>query len=128
MENYDGVVTMPTYHKDIFLPEYLLGDIPEVLELIWTNHAKDEAIKDKYSKIPIINRIHFDKKYVVEYYEIKCGYKILIRIPYNDRFDMCLILLNEGNREFVVKTVWMNMWNDNHKTLRKEKYVFPNWV
>lgn len=48
--------------------------------------------------------------------------KVVYRIPYTDTKDMVLVIIPASSR---VKTVWVNVRNDTHRTLDASKYCRP---
>lgn len=50
--------------------------------------------------------------------------KIITRLRnrYRDTEDLCSAILLDGDKARV-KTVWVNHWEDNHKTINKEAYI-----
>lgn len=46
--------------------------------------------------------------------------KILVRLPYDDEYDLNMPILNANAR---VKTVWLNCKDDTHDTLDRTKYI-----
>lgn len=122
------------YHKEIgFPPGALLPWVMGDLELIYSEHAKQAADNDRYGAVPRLDIAGFAEHEVIEV-EIRGGHavKAVLRIPCDGRpgLDMILVLLApvQGTGEFpqaFVKTVWFNLRNDKHKTLRRELYKKP---
>ncbi len=47
--------------------------------------------------------------------------KILVRLEYNDKFDLCLAII-PIEKQARIKTGWLNSRSDNHRTLDITKY------
>jgi hypothetical protein len=111
------------YHRDIGFPESLR--IPTGTRALWySTHAKQRfegkykgnLILPSYIKITSENVIEIATKN-----NIDCD-KIVVRTNYDDRKDMCLVLIpNKGK----VVTIWINNKDDKHESLNKEKYNTP---
>lgn len=110
------------YHKLIGFPPTLIINSEYKILVKYTQHAKNEANHDRYGDITLPKLIKFKKEDIIEV-ETSDNIivdKVLIRIPYNEKYDICLaILLGLG----LVKTLWLNDKNDSHKTLDKNKYT-----
>lgn len=114
------------YHTDIYLPVGL-NDYLGNYRLVYTRHAQLECIKDRYKVIIPPKEVTITMSNIIEVEkegeEVK---KILIRVKYDNDFDLMLAIIPTGIIG-TVKTVWLNSVKDNHKTLDRSKY-FPNKI
>jgi hypothetical protein len=90
------------------------------IRLIYSRHAQQAALNDRYGHInlpTVLNPMHAE---LIEV-EMSGGapVKAVFRLPLDDRRDICLVVLPSG----LVKTVWVNLASDAHKTLDASKYV-----
>lgn len=105
------------YHRDLGLP-VTLGF---ATMLRYSPHALEEASSDRYGNLDLPKSIGTHEAEVIEV-EVRNGkpFKALLRKPYDDRRDICLVVLLDRG---IVKTVWCNLRNDNHHTLDTSKYM-----
>jgi hypothetical protein len=110
------------YHKKLGLPKNLARYTNQRYSLEYTRHAQMECVKDKYKLIypPFTLVLILDDIIEIEEDGGKVT-KIVARTKYDDSFDLIVVFIPNGNKG-VVKTVWLNEINDNHKTLDKSKY------
>jgi hypothetical protein len=112
--NRDGL-----YHRDIGLPvsakKFQIGEI----KLIYSMHARFEAQADRYQLISLPTVLDTNKATLIEV-EILGGRlnKLVWRANYSEVFDLIIVLGASGT----VKTVWLNLKSDTHKTLDRSKY------
>lgn len=135
-EGLDGAGKSNLIHKPISIMKtkkyHIRKGFPKEIQfpkgkylLKYTKHAIQEIKNDKYvpNNIEIPNIINFDK---VEFIEIETIdnklSKFLVRIDFNAELCLCLVILKE---DYVVKTAWFNLKNDNHKNLDLTKYNRP---
>ena len=106
------------YHKDVYLPK--INKVNRDFKVEYTHHAIEAAYNDRYEEIVLPETINLAKSEIIEI-EVKNGeiVKILIRTKYNSRYDLNLAIIPQNLK---VKTVWLNDVNDDHKTLKVEKY------
>lgn len=109
------------YHFEIGFPKGLNTKFG-VLELNYTRHALNAANNDRYGRVNLPRKINTDNAKTIEV-EVTDNYvtKIVYRIHYNDRYDLCVVV----GVECRVYTVWMNERNDGHRTLNRTKYDKP---
>lgn len=107
------------YHKDVFMPVGVLALENYRLTLRPTEHAKREAVQDRYGKVTIPEEITFSGRDVIEA-EFVAGKlaKVVVRLAHDSRRDAVFVALVDGT----LKTVWTNLKSDKHKTLKKELY------
>lgn len=121
------------FHYELGFPKYAKLHFG-TLNLFWTQHALRECEADRYGIIDPPKTLDTDKAQVIEA-EIKrfdsgalWTEKVVYRIPYTETKDMVLVVIPASGR---VKTVWINMKEDTHKTLDASKYWTPaqyEWV
>lgn len=116
---------MKTYHKDIYIPvEPLTKVCNRRFDLVYSNHAKQACLNDRYGLIkPVLNLIII-QKYIIEltlndYNNVD---KLLIRMKHNESNDTCLILLPDDTQA-IVKTIWLCKATDTHSTLNKTQFA-----
>jgi hypothetical protein len=110
------------YHKETGLPDV---SIPNRFLLRPTFHAKKAAETDRYGKFDIPGAVFFCKDDIVELEVYQNAVvKILLRVPYNGEFDLCLAVIPLG-KWAKVKTAWLNRKDDNHQTLDASRYNRP---
>jgi len=125
----DGV-----YHRETGLPalppEWRHGEY----RLIYSHHAKLAFVQNRFFDRTLRppQSLRLRPENVVEA-EVSAGRvsKIVARVPFSDRYDLVLALINPetGSQTVMVKTVWLNDVLDIHKTLNKNRYIplhFPS--
>ena len=112
-------------HSDIYLPEEIKSLPAKKYNVLYSTHAIEAAKNDRYGKITLSDKIIFSGLNIFEAEIInKELTKIVIRIAYDNTNDLCLAIAIKENG-LMVKTVWLNSKNDNHKTLDTSKYYNP---
>jgi hypothetical protein len=113
---------MDLYHSDIRLPDGFVAPTARVA-LKWTRHADEARLNDRYTVIPKFKTATLKRLKVVEV-GVENGrvVKILFRGRLDDRNDVCMVLMPLRDL-WLVKTVWVNVSDDGHKTLDKSRYV-----
>ena len=112
---------MALYHYKLGFPDVVLPTDP--LQLVYGNHARHAASGDRYGTIKLPESVHIHTCQIIEmevYYPRVV--KLLLRLPYDEINDLCIVVLLKGN---FVKTVWLNRKTDWHQTLDKGKYQLP---
>lgn len=108
------------YHFKIYIPENLKTRYGTLSRLVYSNHAKQAALNDRYGKINCPISLNTDTAQVIEVEaEGNIVIKVVYRIPYSSQYDLCLAVIP---RQSFVKTVWLNDKCDLHKTLDMSKY------
>lgn len=108
------------YHKETGLPlnkvSFQMGTVP----LRYTRHAEEAARTDRYGFIKLPKFVNTDRAEVVEV-EVTYGKidKVVYRANYSEEADIILVIGRGG----VVRTVWLNLKSDKHKTLDKSRYI-----
>lgn len=118
---------MKAYHKTLGFPEKLV--VPDIIvKLQYTIHAEERKKREgKYDLKVLPSVVKVNSSNVFEIHtedDIICK-KVAIRIHYDHRRDIILILelINENKAKVV--TFWLNSKKDNHKNFKKEKYTIP---
>ena len=95
------------------------------LELSWTKHALSECSADRYGIINPPQTLDTNTAQIIEAEIARkpngklFTEKVVYRIPYTEVKDMVLVVIPNSGR---VKTVWINVRDDTHKTLDASKY------
>lgn len=126
---YDGDPVVK-FHRDLGFPP---GFTPPSgsRKVAYSQHATDEAQKDRYGAIPQLSSVNLDQMELVELKvnaRTKQVYRFLYRAELDDENDICLVLQPEGNGRMRVITNWINRRDDVHRSLREEEYVRPRAV
>lgn len=116
------------YHKDIGFPAgvtWPLGSFP----LRYSIHARQEARRDRFGDIEHLLPRKADMKacQVIEVKVEKSSRRIesmVLRMPLDGRRDLVLVVVPEKAVWFV-KTVYLNLRADQHKTLNIGRYDRP---
>ena len=114
---------MSTYlfHSEVFMPERYKVPL-QTGTLNYGNHAKVEALKDRYGSIPLPSEINLELARIIEAeFNVQDNevVKQVWRQPLDEQRDIVLVV----NRGGFVRTVWVNLRNDKHGTLDKSRYV-----
>lgn len=115
---------MLTYHREIGFPEWLR--LPTCLiRLSYTEHALNQARLDRYGDFEPFLPYFFQvtKENLVEATQNEFGewVKYVCRISLTNIHDLVIVIKSDG----VVKTVWINLNSDKHKTLNRDSYANP---
>lgn len=106
------------YHIALGIPTIRLPN--KQITLRYTKHALESAQMDQYGDIKLPRSINPSLCQVVEVeMQNNMAVKLLLRMPYNLAYDLCMVINPDGS----VRTVWLNSKRDKHSTLRAEKYV-----
>lgn len=112
------------FHKDAHgLPASITNLFGRKYKLFYSHHAKLQAIQDRYGIIsnpPREIELTKDNVFEVEILNNLIS-KVAIRIKYDNEKDLIIVLIPEYNTA-TVKTLWLNLSSDSHKTLDKSKY------
>jgi hypothetical protein len=129
------------YHADIGFPKNFVPPKGRY-QLEYSRHALEASLDDRYGKIPKLTTLSVDHMKIIEL-GVQNGKisKILYRgtlaciechqnklpqgnCPHPKR-DMCIVVIPKPNQPWYVKTVWINLQSDKHKTLDESKYEKP---
>lgn len=119
---------MIIYHREIGFPESLLVPYDIVLNLGFTNHAKERMIRDEYKIIVLPTVVKLTKENIVEMYteDKKTLVKVLMRVPYDYSRDIVLVIQPDFTKnKGKVITFWLNHKKDQHPALDMTKYTKP---
>lgn len=111
------------YHTDIVLPEGFKAPQQRV-SISYGSHARREALADRYGLIRLPSTLRLHRMRVIEVGMVgdKVS-KILFRGRLDDTRDLCIVLIpGVDNQPWKCKTVWVNLNNDQHRTLDTTRY------
>lgn len=111
------------YHKDVFLPKRIRGLVPSgVKQLTYSQHALNEAKKDRYGVISLPSQVEFVK---CELIEVDTLYsKFVLRMGLDNTRDLVIVVIPTDDKKiWLVKTVWINLKSDKHETLNRSIYA-----
>lgn len=113
------------YHKDIGFPddvEFPRGFQP-VIALNYGNHAREEAMADRYGMMRLPHRVDLRKGQTIEIgVQGNVITKLVVRFSYDEEKDIIFVITLPS---CFVKTVWANEKTDQHKTLNRSRYFDP---
>ncbi len=115
------------YHRDVFLPAKITKKVQcRVLSLTYSRHALEEANSDRFGTAVLPETLDTSKAEVIEVELNPAGFpcKAVYRVSMDVERDLVIVVSypNKGC-EAVVRTVWINLKSDKHKTLNKIQYV-----
>lgn len=112
---------MDLYHAEIGLPKGFRLPTARV-ELVWTRHADAARTHDRYGVIPRVATLPLSSFKVIEVgVEGRKVAKVVIRGHLDAKRDVIFVLI--PGKKWIVKSVWMNLRSDSHKTLDRSRYV-----
>jgi hypothetical protein len=111
------------FHKDLGFPpnvDWLEG---RTFNLRYSRHAKTACMSDRYGFIKPPGLLTFRRDLLVEV-ELFGGWviKAVVRVAYDDTYDLVLVVMPERYGEALVKTCRLNRKDDPHNTLDRSKY------
>jgi hypothetical protein len=114
------------YHMELGFPTGFRkpgGRVP----LEYSRHALEATLDDRYGEIPVMKGINLDS---LELFEMGVENGKVSKLAYrghlDDKRDMCIVVIPKGpGQKWFVKTVWINLRSDQHKTLDESKYARP---
>lgn len=113
------------YHKEVFWPRNRVFRWEgKKLNLKFSRHALEACLSDRYGTIVPPKQIVFKESdaFEMELTNNVLINKIVIRFKLNDKFDISMVLILDGEDTAFVKTLWYNERTDAHDTLDKSKY------
>lgn len=112
---------MDLYHCEVGFPRWFKAPT-NTIRPRYGNHARFEAKVDLYGHIDLPKTLDLSKMKVIEI-GVEDGRvaKILFRGPLDSTRDLCIVIQSDG----VVRTVWVNLKTDKHRTLDRTKYCIP---
>lgn len=116
---------MELYHADIKLPTgFTLPN--RVIDLKYTRHAVKASNNDRYGYIPILSTLDLGQCRTVEVGTLNGKVaKVVVRTHLDTNRDIVLVLIphQPTAHTWTVKTVWVNVTSDTHRTLDRSRYV-----
>ncbi len=109
------------FHVEVNMPERYKAPIYEG-PLKYRRHAREEAQMDRYGSIPLPAVFDASKAQLIEVdfdTDVDKVVKQLWRQPLDDKRDIVMAIMEDG----FVRTVWVNLRTDKHRTLNRAKYV-----
>lgn len=111
------------YHSDIRLPDWFVKPTQRVT-LSWSRHALRAASDDRYGVIPVQDMMTLEWYDVIEVGVVdEKVSKIVFRGGLDRYRDIVIVLSPMGGNVWKVRTCWVNLKTDAHKTLDKSKYI-----
>lgn len=108
------------YHYQIGLPKI---EIPDVYGLRASAHALAQAASDRYGSFEIPTNFRKVDWKVIEM-ETENGplVKVVARRKLDEMRDLVMVFIPSQR---VIKTVWVNLASDRHRTLNRALYAIP---
>jgi hypothetical protein len=113
------------FHSEVFMPASAKKPIHEG-PLRYRKHAFDESRNDRYGQIALpaefssSNAQLIEAEVLLEHDQARVV-KQLWRQPLDAKRDLVMAILEGG----MVKTVWVNLKTDKHRSLDKSRYMRP---
>lgn len=116
------------FHADVYLPAWLAA-ARYTGKLRYSAHARNEAVSDKYGRIELPPALNQAGGRLIEVEAVDgpngpltVASKIVWRQPLDVERDLVLVvMLADG----FVRTVWVNLNDDAHRSLNTARYVQP---
>jgi subtilisin-like proprotein convertase family protein len=113
------------YHREVYLPNNILNALEGEFKIIYGIHAIKQA-RVKYGlrgqDLPSSAQTTIANIIEVEIIGNRIV-KIVVRLPFDNRDDICVPLIPQSPGELFAKTMWLNSRSDRHRTLDKAKYA-----
>jgi hypothetical protein len=105
------------YHRDVWMP-FNLGYASMIR---YSQHAREATRDDRFGAFELPRVISTQTAEVIEV-EVRNGkfFKALFRVSHDEYRDVCVVVLLDQS---LVKTAWINLRTDDHKTLDSSKYI-----
>lgn len=117
----NGLFNRGAYGLPAGAPEVFAG----LHQLIYAKHAA-EAVKEEQIRAILPRRIVILPEDVVEIEVVNSQpVKAVIRWPWDDHQDLCLVLQTPSKGSAFVRTVWFNTVTDQHYTLNRSCFARP---
>lgn len=115
------------YHTEIGFPRNFQPPTG-THKLQYSRHALEATLDDRYGQIPVLNQINVDRLQLVELgVQDRKVSKLVYRGQLDQERDMVVVVIPKPNNQpWFVKTVWINLKSDAHKTLNRSRYTDPN--
>lgn len=115
-------MTERLYHVEIGFPAGFQRPTERVA-INYGQHARRESMQDRYGNIPLPKGLRLARFTVIEIGMVgNTVSKILFRGRLDERRDLCIVLIPNGDKPWFCKTVWVNVRTDKHNTLNVAKY------
>jgi hypothetical protein len=120
---------MKMYHRDVFMPRgirkqftQLKCDASTVHYFEYSQHAKNAAQNDRFGQIELTSRLTLDTMELIEVeHDGNKIVKVVIREVGQEK-NRVWAIIPTGRGKWLVKTVWINLANDKHRTLNVTPY------
>jgi hypothetical protein len=112
---------MNLYHFEVGFPKQVVY-IHGVLHLNYSRHAIAASLGDRYGVVVLPKTLDVERAKLIEI-EV-CGnlvIKSVYRIELDAERDLVLVVGRDG----FVRTVWVNLKSDTHRSLDRRKYRIP---
>ncbi len=109
------------FHSEVFMPERYKAPIFEG-ELRYRPHALDEAKRDRYGNIELPSFFNAAQAELIEA-EFDVDRDQVTKQVWRQRLDATRDIVLVIGRGGFVRTVWVNLRSDKHRTLNRAKYV-----
>lgn len=109
------------FHKDVFMPASAKSPVFEG-RLKYSNHAITASQNDRFGAIPLPEMFSVANAELIESELSDDGTVVLKQVwrqQLDEKRDLILAITRDGR----VKTVWVNLRSDKHRTLQTSKYV-----
>ncbi len=117
---------MSLYHSEVFMPAVVQKQLPTgVVIPCYGPHANTAALTDRYGKIHLSPIVSLNGSQLIEA-ELDGGnnlVKFVVRCHYDETRDIIYVFCPRRGNNVFVKTVWLNLKTDKHRTLDKNKYA-----
>lgn len=114
------------FHRDVWFPGRIKRQLEQLKgrrQLQYSQHASRASRDDRYGRIPLPEILDVGK---IEWFEIEEDKKRIVklvgRMPIDQKRDIVMACIPQSGGCMFVKTVWINLNDDPHKTLRKDMY------
>lgn len=109
------------FHADVFLPPRFARPVFEG-RLNYPRHAREASHDDRYGAINLPEFFSADCARCIEVEYDECRDKVVKQVwrqKLDEKRDLVLVINPDGR----VRTVWVNLRSDKHRTLDTTKYV-----
>lgn len=111
------------YHAEVGLPERYRHPACRVV-IQYSQHALREARRDRYGMMELPDFVDLSTYRTVEV-EVTSGRvsKLVVRGALDEYRDIVFVLIPKAGKPWFVKTVWVNLNSDTHRTLDRSRYI-----
>lgn len=119
-------MTETLYHPEVYLPA--CNPPSGHVKVLWSRHARTASRSDRYGEIPIAASIDLTDFQLVELARSDgVDTKYVMRGTLDTERDVIYVLRPvfkaNGERAFLIVTVWINLKSDSHRTLNRGRYA-----